>query len=157
TELDQPALFEPITKWSTRMTSAETAPDTVRRAIRLATSGRPGAVFISMPSDILGSEVNPEDVYGIPQFGEAPAARSRPEPNDVEAAVDLIRKAKRPVIIAGGGVRVSAAWDALTALAEAGSIPVGTSINGKGSIAETHPLSLGVVGGNGARPYANEV
>ncbi|MFW6074308.1 MAG: thiamine pyrophosphate-binding protein [Chloroflexota bacterium] len=157
TELDQPALFEPITKWSDRLNTADTSPDMIRRAIRMATSGRPGAVFLSLPADVLGAEVDPADVYGVPQFVRAPSTRMRPDPDDVERAATMIRNASRPVIVAGGGVRVAGAWDALTTLAEAGSIPVGTSINGKGSIADVHPLSLGVVGGNGARPYANDV
>lgn len=157
TELDQPTLFEAITKWSDRMTSPATSPDMMRRAIRMATSGRSGAVFLSLPSDVLKGDVEPEAVYGVPQFVETPSARTRPEPEQVEHAAALIRNAERPVIVAGGGVRLSGAWDALTRLAEAGSIPVGTSVNGKGSIAETNPLSLGIIGGNGARPYANEV
>ena len=157
TELDQPALFAPITKWADRLTTANTAPDMVRRALRMATSGRPGATFLSLPADVLKMEVNPDEVYGVPQFAVAPAGRTRPDADAVERAAELIRKAKKPVIIAGGGVRISGAWDELTALAEAGSILVGTSINGKGSIAETHELSLGVVGGNGARPYANDM
>lgn len=157
TELDQPALFAPITKWATRLSTAETAPDVIRRAVRLATTDRPGAVAISMPADVLGHDVDASSVYGIPEFMAAPANRSRAEPEQIERAADLIRRARRPVIVAGGGVMISRAWDALTAFAEAGSIPVGTSINGKGSIAETNPLSIGIIGGNGARPYANEV
>lgn len=157
TELNQPALFAPITKWSARLNTAATAPDVVRRAVRLATTDRPGAVALSMPADVLKADVDDADVFGTPQFMSAPASRTRPDPDAVNRAVDLIRAARRPVIVAGGGVLISRAWDALTAFAEAGSIPVGTSINGKGSVAETHPLSLGVVGGNGARPYANGV
>jgi acetolactate synthase I/II/III large subunit len=105
----------------------------------------------------LKAEVDDSNVYGTPQFSQAPAARTRPDPDMVNRAADMIRHASKPVIVAGGGVLVSRAWDALTHLAEAASIPVGTSINGKGSIAETHRLSLGIVGGNGARPYANGV
>ena len=157
TELNQPALFEPITKWSARLTTANTVPDVIRRAVRLATTDRPGAVALSMPADVLSADVDEQDVYGTPQFMAAPANRARPDSDAVERAAQLVRGAQRPVIVAGGGVLISRAWDALTAFAEAGSIPVGTSINGKGSIAETHPLSLGVVGNNGARPYANDV
>src|SRR5690606_11380210 len=106
---------------------------------------------------VLAADVDPQAVYGVPQYGSAPAAPGRADVESVEAAARLVRDARRPVIVAGGGVIISRAWNALTRLAEAASIPVGTSINGKGSIVETHPLSLGVVGGNGARPYANEV
>ncbi len=157
TELDQPLLFQAVTKWSARLTTADTAADMIRRALRLATTDRTGAVALSMPADVLGAEVDARDVYGAPEFGVAPAARTRAAVESVEAAAALVRDARRPVIVAGGGVILSRAWDALTRFAEAASIPVGTSINGKGSIVETHPLSLGVVGGNGARPYANEI
>ncbi len=157
TELNQPALFAPITKWSARLNTADTAADVVRRAVRLATTDRPGAVALSMPADVLKAEIDDANVYGIPQFMAAPASRTRPDAEAVNLAADLIRAAQKPVIVAGGGVLISRAWDELTVFAEAGSIPVGTSINGKGSIAETHRLSLGVVGGNGARPYANHV
>lgn len=157
TELNQPALFAPVTKWSTRLTTPATAADAVRRAIRLATTGRSGAVAVSMPADVLAAEIDPHDVYPVPEAITAPASRMRPDRDAVERAARLIHAARRPVIVAGGGVVISRAWDTLTALAETAAIPVGTSINGKGSIAETHPLSLGVVGGNGARPYANDV
>jgi acetolactate synthase I/II/III large subunit len=157
TELNQQALFAPVTKWAARLTTGRTAPDVIRRAVRLATTERPGAVSISMPADVLKAEVDDASVYGTPQFMRAPAARTRPDPEQVNRAADLIRAAQRPVMVAGGGVLVSQAWDAVTRVAEAASIPVGTSINGKGSIAETHRLSLGIVGGNGARPYANHV
>ena len=73
----------------------------------------------------------------------------------VERAAAELAAAARPVIVAGGGVLTSGAWNELTALGEGLNIPVATSINGKGSIAETSDVALGVIGGNGARPYAN--
>lgn len=81
--------------------------------------------------------------------------RMRPEQALIERAAASLAAAERPVIIAGGGVVTSRAWNELTALAEALNVPVATSINGKGSIAETRDVSIGVIGGNGARPYAN--
>lgn len=157
TELDQEALFQPVSKWANRIKTPQSAPEVLRRALRMATSGRPGAATVIMPADVLAGEVDPETVYGLPEALEAPSTRTRPDPELVTRAADLIAQAERPVIVAGGGVRISGAWTELTVLAEACKIPVGTSINGKGSVAETSPISLGVVGGNGARPYANEV
>ena len=157
TELDQESLFRPVTKWATRIKTSSSAPEVLRRALRMATSGRPGAVSVVMPADVLRGPVDEETVYGLPEALEVPSQRTRPDPEAITRAADLIAQARRPVIVAGGGVRISGAWDELTALAEACNIPVGTSINGKGSVPETSPISLGVVGGNGARPYANEI
>ncbi len=157
TELDQESLFRPITKWNARVNSPVTVAEMTRRAIRMATSGRPGAVHLSLPTDSLEGDTPDPSVYGIPDFGRAPALRTRPDPDLIQRAADAIVQAERPVIVAGGGVLTSGAWDELTLLAETLNIPVATSINGKGSIAETSPVSIGIVGGNGARPYTNAV
>lgn len=155
TELDQEGLFRPVTKWNTRVNSAVTMAEATRRAIRMATGGRPGATHLSLPTDALEGETPDWSVYGVPEFGAAPAARVRPDQALLERAAAEIAAAERPVIVAGGGVVISQAWDAMTAFAEALNVPVATSINGKGSIAETSPVSIGVIGGNGARDYAN--
>ena len=155
TELDQERLFQPVTKWNTRINSAATMAESARRAIRMATTGRPGATHLSLPTDSLEGETPDDSVYGVSELGVAPALRAVPEQALIERAAAELAAAERPVIVAGGGVLSSQAWAELTALGEALSVPVATSINGKGSIAETSPVSIGVVGGNGARPYAN--
>jgi acetolactate synthase-1/2/3 large subunit len=155
TELDQQALFGPITKWNARVQHPETLAEATRRAIRMATSGRPGAVHLSLPSDTLEGETPDASVYGEPEFNVAPAGRVRPDATHTERAAALIRRSERPVIVAGGGVLTSSAGEALQAFAERLGIPVATSINGKGSVSEESPISIGVVGGNGARAYAN--
>lgn len=156
TELDQEGLLRPITKWNTRIQTATLMAETTRRAMRMATTGRPGAVHLSLPTDSLEGETPDHTVYGLAEFGAAPSLRTRPDPALIERAAAVLLAADRPVIVAGGGVPTSGAWHELTALAEALNIPVATSINGKGSIAETSRVALGVVGGNGARPYAND-
>jgi acetolactate synthase-1/2/3 large subunit len=155
TELDQESLFRPVTKWNTRVSSAATMAEATRRAIRMATTGRPGATHLALPTDSLEGETPDASIYGVPEFERAPAMRSRPDQALIERAAAELAAAERPVIVAGGGVLISGAWDELTALAEALNVPVATSINGKGSIAETSPVAIGLVGGNGARPYAN--
>lgn len=155
TELDQQALFAPVTKWNTRVQHPDTLAEATRRAIRMATSGRPGAVHLSMPADVLEGETPDDSVYGAPGFGRAPAGRVAPDAADIERAADLIRGARRPVIVAGGGVITSGAEVTLQTFAERTRMPVATSINGKGSVSEESPISIGVVGGNGARSYAN--
>ncbi len=155
TELDQEALFRPVTKWNTRVNSPATMAEATRRAIRLSMLGRPGATHLSLPADVLDGPTPSASIYGTPELARFPALPTRPDAQAIIRAVDALCAAERPVIIAGGGVMMSGAWDALTAFAEALNIPVATSINGKGSIAETSPVSIGVIGGNGARSYAN--
>jgi acetolactate synthase-1/2/3 large subunit len=155
TELDQESLFRPVTKWNARVNSAETMAEAARRAIRMATAGRPGATQLALPTDSLEEETPDSSVYGVPEFGIVPAMRMQPDQALIERAAAELAAAERPVIVAGGGVLTSGAWYELTALAETLNVPVATSINGKGSIAETSDVSIGVIGGNGARPYAN--
>jgi acetolactate synthase-1/2/3 large subunit len=105
--------------------------------------------------DILDEEVENLLLHAEEACRTYPAYRTRPDPVAVEEAAELLLQAEGPVIVAGGGAVTSQAWSEITALAKALDIPVGTSITGKGSISETHPLSLGVVGSNGARIYGN--
>jgi acetolactate synthase-1/2/3 large subunit len=156
TELDQESLFRPVTKWNARVNSATTMAEAARRAIRMATAGRPGATHLSLPTDVLEGETPGSSVYGVPEFRAAPAMRVFPDQALVERAAAELAAATRPVIVAGGGVLTSQAWDELTALGETLNVPIATSINGKGSIAETSDVAIGVIGGNGARPYAND-
>ncbi len=157
TELDQESLFRPVTKWNTRINASATVAEMTRRAIRMATVGRPGAVHLSLPTDSLEGETDDRSVYGTPELSRVPVLRTRPDPELVERAAAVIEQASRPVIVAGGGVVTGQAWDALTVFAETLNIPVATSINGKGSIAETSRVSIGIVGGNGARAYTNDI
>lgn len=156
TELDQPGLFTPITKWTERVHHAAAMEDAVLRAVRLAISDRPGATHLSLPSDALEDRhETPARVLPEAHGDRVPSVRSRPDAHEVERAARLIEQANSAVVIAGGGVLTSGAWGEVMAFADATGIPVATSINGKGSIAETHPASIGVVGNNGARSYAN--
>jgi acetolactate synthase I/II/III large subunit len=84
--------------------------------------------------------------------------RERPEAAEgaIRRAAEALRRAERPAIVAGSGVHLSGAWSELARLAETTGIPVATTIHGKGTLSEMSPLSLGVVGANGARDYANE-
>ncbi|MDQ3657468.1 MAG: thiamine pyrophosphate-binding protein, partial [Chloroflexota bacterium] len=146
----------PITKWSERVNRASGMEDAVHRAVRLATGDRPGAVHLSLPSDVLEDGGGENRRLGrAATLGSVPSSRPRADAGEVLRAAELLARAERAVIVAGGGVLTSGAWDQLTAFAEATGIPVGTSINGKGAIAETSDCSIGVVGNNGARTYAN--
>ncbi len=118
------------------------------RAFAVATSGRPGPVLLDVPEDVCHGEHDfaAEDFAIDPTTLQAPARRIRPDHADIARAAALIARAKRPLILAGGGIHQSQGYRALLALAEAQSIPVAHTMSGKGGIACTHPLSAGLFG-----------
>ena len=103
----------------------------MRRAYAVATSGRPGPVVLDMPEDVAHGEhgFGPGDFAADPATLRAPSRPARPDAREVERAAALLRGAGRPLILAGGGIHLSAGWDALQALAEAQRIPVAHSIS----------------------------
>lgn len=157
TELDQDAFFAPITTWTKTPSHSEELPWTVREAFRLATTGAMGATHLGLALNVQEGQVPEADVHLDARYGRYPADRPGPDPEAVAEAADKLYNAQRPVIIAGAGVIRSAAWDEVTALAELIGCPVATSISGKGAIAETHPLALGVIGSNGGLDYRHKV
>lgn len=157
-EADDVPAFEPVTKWNATVDAVERFPDMVRQAFRVATSGAPGPVHLQFRGNEGQIDQEEADMEPLvePQFARVPAFRPHPEKEAVKALLDVLHKAERPVIVAGGGVRASGAAAELVALAEALAIPVATSLNGKDSIPGTHRLSVGVVGSY-SRESANRV
>ncbi|WP_299407949.1 thiamine pyrophosphate-binding protein [uncultured Roseobacter sp.] len=149
TEVDQEALMRPVTKWNTVIKQATHVPRMVRAAFRAMTTGRPGAAHLGLPYDIQYDAVDPEDIWADPMHQSYPAYRAAPAPGAVEAALDAILSARSPVIVCGGGVVIAGAMEELDRLATRLDLSVVTSISGQGSLAETHPQSVGVVGSNG--------
>ena len=160
TALDQEALFRSVTKWSAQVKQAALIPHMLRRAFRLMTTGRTGAVHLSFPKDVLEQAVEVHDTQEL-RADEAcrtyPAYRARPDPADVARAAALLARARQPVMVCGGGVHLAHAYDEVQRLAELLQLPVATSINGKGAISEDHPLALGVIGANGGRAFAHDL
>jgi acetolactate synthase I/II/III large subunit len=157
TELDQQSLYRPLTKWNTTIDRADQIPGAVRGAFRAMTTGRPGATHICLPYDLQKHEIDPADVWAQPGHDRYPALRTRPDPADVERAAQKIVASKSPVIICGGGVIIAGACEALEALATMLNAPVCTTVSGKGTLADAHPLNAGVVGTNGGVPSTREV
>jgi acetolactate synthase-1/2/3 large subunit len=158
-EIEHGPLFAPVTKYNVDVVAPAQLPYLLRQAFREATSGAPGPVHL----DLLGHSGRPLEVAAIASpvvveepFTRYPAFRPAPDDADVERATRAIAAAKRPVIVAGGGVRLSSAAAEVVSLAEKLSIPVATSVNAKGTILDSHPLSVGVVGTYSAR-CANQV
>ncbi|MGH9335211.1 MAG: thiamine pyrophosphate-binding protein, partial [Vicinamibacteria bacterium] len=157
TELDQTALFRPVTRWTHMPASASEIPRALRRAFRAATSGSMGAVHVGLSFDVQMGDAGSTPILRDERASRYPCNRPGPDPDDVRKAALVLAEARRPLILAGAGVVRSEAWDPLTELAHRLAAPVATSISGKGSIAETDPYSLGVVGSNGGLPYRHEI
>jgi acetolactate synthase-1/2/3 large subunit len=157
TELDQQSLYRPLTKWNTTIDRADQIPGAVRSAFRAMTTGRPGAAHICLPYDLQKHEIDPADVWAQPGHDRYPSLRTRPDPAQVEKAAAQLVASKSPVIICGGGVIIAGACDALETLATMLNAPVCTTVSGKGTLADAHPLNAGVVGTNGGVPATREV
>ncbi len=157
TELDQEALMRPLTKWNSVIDHAASLPAAVRAAFSAMSTGKPGSTHIGLPLDVQRAPVDPDTVWGNRAHGRYPATRPAPDASAIEQARELLAKAQRPLIICGGGVVISAAEDELAALAEKLAASVATTVSGQGSIAETHPLSVGVVGSNGGTDATRKI
>lgn len=149
-EQKQIEMVSPVSKWVGDIHDLTQAPDMLRKAFRIATTGRPGPVVLNIRG--VGSVISPEqqiddEPYAETQFAGYPAQRAEPDPKAIENAVSALQKAQRPCIVAGGGVNLSRAWDELKEVAEIGQFPVATTISGKGAFPERHPLSAGPTGG----------
>ena len=142
-EIDQQALFQPITKMSKRVEHPDRLGEFLQMAFRTALGGRRGPVYLGLPRDVLKArlavEITTPDRYRLVHQSQ------HPDPNHVDRAADLISQAQRPVLILGGGLRWSpGALPAALSLAEDWQIPVGTSL--KGLAPEDHPRVFGLIG-----------
>jgi acetolactate synthase-1/2/3 large subunit len=157
-EVDDVPAFEPVTKFNATVDDVTRIPDMLRQAFRSATTGTPGPVHLQFRGNEgqLDAERACLDNLTEPMFAQVPPFRPRPDEASLRRAVDLLRQAERPVIVAGGGVRASGAGAALVELAERLDIPVATTLNGKDIIDGHHRLSVGVVG-TYSRESANQV
>ncbi|CAG9184998.1 thiamine pyrophosphate-binding protein [Cupriavidus pinatubonensis] len=156
TELDNAKLFEPVTKLSFQVKTTAKIPEAIRRAFRTATAGRPGAVHMTLPEDVLAhaSESTDREIYAEKECATFPAFPVRPTEAAIAALAKLLNGAKKPVIVAGGGVNHSHAAQELLTVAQKAQAVVVTTITGQGAIPDTHELALGVIGDNGFHPHA---
>ena len=132
-----------VAKHAEPLTSPGDVVPVLRRAFAMLRNGRPQPVVIELPYDVLEKPFE-----GSLDYAPGKVARSRPDDADIEAAAELLIGASNPALYAGQGVHWSEAYDELKALAEHLAVPVMTSLPGKSSFDETHPLALGS-GGNG--------
>ncbi|TFG07938.1 MAG: thiamine pyrophosphate-binding protein [Promethearchaeota archaeon] len=142
--LDQMKLMEPITKLQVSVEDPYEIPHAIQRCIKTALSGRPGPVFLELRETALVREASEEDEKKILDPEKyRPVYRPAGNPDLIEKAVQLLKNAKKPIIIAGGGVLASDAHEDLMKLSLAYTIPAGTTINGMGSISSDKNTFIG--------------
>ncbi len=130
--------FQHVTKHVETVTVPEQIVPALRRAFSFARNGRPGPVMLEIPHDVWALEVP-----GKIDYKPARRAKSAPDPQAIDEAAATLVKAKMPLIYAGQGVHYAKAWPELKKVAELLEAPVTTSLEGKSSFDETHPLALG--------------
>jgi len=147
-EANQVEILRPAVKALIRIEDGARIPELVRRAFGIATSGRPGPVVLDVPEDVCHGtfDYDAADFAADPATLAIPARRIRPDGAELARAARLIAGARRPLILAGGGVHLSGAYDALQTLAQDHNIPVAHTMSGKGALACSHPLSAGLFG-----------
>jgi acetolactate synthase I/II/III large subunit len=147
-EIEDFPMWESVTKANFHVDTPERFPDLLRQAFRVATSAAPGPVHLEMSgthAQVLEREAELTPLWEE-RFMKVPAFRPEPEPDAMRAALDVLARAERPVIVAGGGVVWSGAEGELARLAELLQIPVATSLNAKAALSDDHPLNVGVPG-----------
>ncbi|HHU06853.1 MAG TPA: thiamine pyrophosphate-binding protein, partial [Clostridiaceae bacterium] len=159
TDCNQVDLFAAVSKWNTKIVLSSKIPQMVRKAIRMSTSGIPGATVLTVPENLLREEFDGDEknIYALEQAGSIGRLKNDATNESANKLIEMIRASSKPVVLAGGGVHLSVAHEALENFAEKFSIPVVSSIDGKGSIAEISEYSIGTVGANGGSVQANTV
>jgi 3D-(3,5/4)-trihydroxycyclohexane-1,2-dione acylhydrolase (decyclizing) len=147
--------FRPVSRFFDRVNRPEQLPSALLGAMRVLTDPvETGAVTICLPQDVQAEAFDwPEELFGRRVWH---VARPVPEPAALARAVDVIRSARRPLIVCGGGVLYSEASQELRALAEATGIPVSDTQAGKGGLLWDHPQAVGGIGSTGS-PVANKL
>lgn len=140
--VDLVSMFAPITRWAAGIPTPRAIPEMVRKAFKVAETERPAAVYLAVPEHIDADETD-YDLTPLPRNVVRPDA---PAPRQVERAVDILRKAKRPVVLAGHGAARADATKALVRFSEEFGIQVANTFHGKGVMPDDHPNSIGTLG-----------
>jgi acetolactate synthase-1/2/3 large subunit len=144
-DASQYEILRPIVKRAWRVDDPEAVPEILDKAFRLAESGRPGPVLISVPMDVFSEEIE-EDLFARTYLDSHMTIRPALAPSAAKAIAKKLVEAKNPVIHAGGGVLSAGASKELQDLAEFLDIPISRTLMGQGCISDTHPLMLGQTG-----------
>ena len=152
-ECDTVGIVTPITKYAFQLMQSQEIPAIVKKAFKIASTGRPGPVLIDLPRDVQINVDNMSFPKKVDIRGYNP--HITPHPVQIKKAADLLMNSNKPMIWSGGGIIISNAAPQLREIAELLMAPVVTSLIGKGGFPENHPLSLGPIGMHG-RPEANK-
>ncbi|MBT3225558.1 MAG: thiamine pyrophosphate-binding protein [Deltaproteobacteria bacterium] len=154
--MKQLEMFQTVSKWQVQVSDPKALENTIDAALRVATTGKPGPVVVSIPDDI-GSTDFPFRERGNQLLGAVyPRSRCAPDPLEVAKASQMILESRKPLLVIGGGAHISGCYQQVRDLAEQLNAPVVTSISGKGIIEETHPQAFGVTGTFG-NPITKEI
>lgn len=154
-QADIESIVAPVTKWTACLPETNSVAEMTNRAVQMAMTGRPGPVYVEIPFDLFWKEYTGPAYQADPNLVELPAFRSTADMGSVLEAIKVLKQAKKPIMVVGGGAWLSGAKAEITELAEKLDIPVATSLSGKGALDETHPLSIGVMGSLGSNSVAN--
>ena len=147
-ESDQVGMLKPAVKASITVNRIERLPEQIRRAYTIATSGRPGPVNLNVPEEVCHGAYDfpASDLYADRQDLTFGSRRPRADARLIEATAALIRSAERPVLMVGGGVHLSQAYEALARFVDLTGMPVAYTISGKGALSDSHPRVAGLCG-----------
>ncbi len=146
--IDQISMLKPLVKRLLFAPRQEVVPELVKTAFVEATTGRPGPVALVIPADVFRQEGQFENLefYIDKSYSTYPVHRSLPEPDRINEAVKLLKSARKPVFLTGGGAISSGAMEIIRVLVEQYQIPLVYTITGKGALPDDHPLNMGVAG-----------
>jgi len=139
-EIDQVGMMRPCVKWAERIYHPKRIPELVHMAFQKAMTGKPGPVYLDLPGDILYQKVDEAEIDWTLSGQSLERARPQGDPAKVAQLIDALAAAERPVVISGGGVLWSQAWDELREFVETVGVPFYTTPQGRGVIPEDHPL-----------------
>lgn len=140
--VDLVSMFAPITRWSAGIPTARAIPEMVRKAFKVSEAERPAAVYLAVPEHIDADETD----YDLRPLPRNVVRADAPAPRQVARAVDVLRNAKRPVVLAGHGAARADATKALVRFSEEFGIQVANTFHGKGVMPDDHPNSIGTLG-----------
>mgnify|MGYP000297104963 CR=1 FL=1 len=147
-EIDIAGITMPITKHNYIVKDVDKLADTIRKAFLIARTGRPGPVVIDLPKDVMAELGSPEYPQTVNIRGYKP--NTEVHIGQLKRAMKMLNKAKKPLFLAGGGVKIANAVEIFTKIVDITKIPVVTTIMGRGSIPTNHPLFIGNLGMHGA-------